>query len=173
MPFIFKKIALTVLRILSAQISQKHFFQFFYSRTWSFSHQWKTINLGVIFFQKRKKVFYTFLQMWLCHFHMIFRIYFFKNILRKTEKEWWFYSFKRHTWKSSGTWLSSMSWKSSTHFMCISKLFCWIKSYRSSRQEVFCKKDVLRNIGKFTGKPLCQGFFFNKVACLRPATLLK
>ena len=80
----FKKIALTVLRILSAQISQKHFFQFFYSRTWSFFHQCKTINLGVIFFQKKKKRFYTFLQMWLCHFHMIFRIYFFKNILRKT-----------------------------------------------------------------------------------------
>ena len=30
--------------------------------------------------------------------------------------------------------------------------------------EVFCKKDVLRNFAKFTGKHLCQRFFFNKVA---------
>ena len=44
---------------------------------------------------------------------------------------------------------------------------------RSSRPEVFCKKGVLRNIAKFTGKHLCQSLFFNKVAGLRPATLLK
>ena len=35
---------------------------------------------------------------------------------------------------------------------------------------VLCKKDVLRNFTKFTGKHLCQSLFFNKV---RPATLLK
>ena len=35
------------------------------------------------------------------------------------------------------------------------------------------KKAVLRNFGKLTGKHLCQGLFFNKVAGLRPATLLK
>ena len=45
---------------------------------------------------------------------------------------------------------------------------------RSSRREVFCKKVVLRNLTKFTGKHLCQSlFFFNKVAGQRPATLLK
>ena len=38
---------------------------------------------------------------------------------------------------------------------------------RSSRQEVFCKKGVLRNVTKFTGKHLCQSLFFNKVAGLR------
>ena len=38
---------------------------------------------------------------------------------------------------------------------------------------MFCKKGVLRNFAKFTGKHLCQSLFFNKVACLRPATLLK
>ena len=43
---------------------------------------------------------------------------------------------------------------------------------RSSRQ-VFCKKGVLRNFANFTGKHLCQSLFFNKVAGLRPATLLK
>ena len=53
---------------------------------------------------------------------------------------------------------------------------------RSSRPEVFCKKGVLRNFTKFTGKHLCQSLIlktpvpeshFNKVAGLRPATLLK
>ena len=45
--------------------------------------------------------------------------------------------------------------------------------YRSSRPEVFCKKVVLRNFTKFTGKHLGRGLFFNKVAGLRPAALLK
>ena len=45
--------------------------------------------------------------------------------------------------------------------------------YRSSRPEVFCKKIVLKNFTKFTGKHQCQSLFFNKVAGLRPATLLK
>ena len=43
----------------------------------------------------------------------------------------------------------------------------------SSRPEVFCKKGVLRNFTKFTGKHLCQSLLFNKVAGPRPATLLK
>ena len=40
------------------------------------------------------------------------------------------------------------------------------KKLRSSRPDVFCKKGVLRNFSKFTGKHLCQGLFFNKVAGL-------
>ena len=36
----------------------------------------------------------------------------------------------------------------------------------SSRPEVLCKKGVLRNFAKFTGKHLCQSLFFNKVASL-------
>ena len=32
---------------------------------------------------------------------------------------------------------------------------------------VFCKKNFLENLAKFTGKHLCQSFFFNKVACLK------
>ena len=43
----------------------------------------------------------------------------------------------------------------------------------SSRPEVFCKKGVIENFAKFTGKHLCQSLFFNKVAGFRPATLLK
>ena len=38
---------------------------------------------------------------------------------------------------------------------------------------MFCKKNVLENFTKPTGKRLCQSFFFNKVARLRPATLSK
>ena len=45
--------------------------------------------------------------------------------------------------------------------------------YRSSRPEVFCKKGVLGNFVKFTGKHLCQSHFSNNVAGLSPATLLK
>ena len=44
---------------------------------------------------------------------------------------------------------------------------------RSSHQRCSIKKCVLRNFAKFTGKHLCQSLFFNKVAGLRPATLLK
>ena len=44
---------------------------------------------------------------------------------------------------------------------------------RSSRPEVFCKKVVLRNFTKWKGKHVCQSLFFNKVAGLRPANLLK
>ena len=44
---------------------------------------------------------------------------------------------------------------------------------RSSHQRCSLKKGVLRNFAKLTGKFLCQSLFFNKVAGLRPATLLK
>ena len=35
-----------------------------------------------------------------------------------------------------------------------------------SEAVVFCKKDVLENFTKFTGKDLCQSLFCNKVAGL-------
>ena len=38
--------------------------------------------------------------------------------------------------------------------------------YRSRHPEMFCKKGVLRNSTKFTGKHLRQGLFLNKVAGL-------
>ena len=37
---------------------------------------------------------------------------------------------------------------------------------RSTRQEEFYKKVVLKNFTRFTGKRLCQSLFFNKVADL-------
>ena len=45
--------------------------------------------------------------------------------------------------------------------------------FRSSRPELFCKKGVLRNFTRFTGQRLCQSLYFNNVASLRLATLLK
>ena len=38
--------------------------------------------------------------------------------------------------------------------------------FRSSRPGVICKKGVLRNFAKFTGKHLCQRLFFNKAVGL-------
>ena len=43
-------------------------------------------------------------------------------------------------------------------------LFSIGKKHGSSRPEVSCKKGVLTNVAKFTGKQLCQSLFFNKVA---------
>ena len=48
-----------------------------------------------------------------------------------------------------------------------------LSKLRSSRPEVFCKKGALRNFAKFTEKYLCRSLVFNKIAGLRPATLLK
>ena len=36
--------------------------------------------------------------------------------------------------------------------------------YRSSRPDIFCRKDVLRKFEKFTGKHLYQSLYFNKGA---------
>ena len=45
--------------------------------------------------------------------------------------------------------------------------------YKSSQQRCFIRKGVLRNFTKFMGKHLCQSLFFNKVAGLRHASLIK
>ena len=62
--------------------------------------------------------------------------------------------------------------------MCCHKWLSVTFCHRTNNQqkqppEVFCKKSVLRNFAKFTGKYLCQSLFFNKVAGLMPTTLLK
>ena len=44
---------------------------------------------------------------------------------------------------------------------------------RNSRPEVFCKKCVLRDFAKFTGKHLYQRLFFNKVAGLEACNFIK
>ena len=48
-----------------------------------------------------------------------------------------------------------------------------LTAFKNSHPEVFCKKGVLRNFTKFTGKHLCRSLFFNKVAGLRHATSFK
>ena len=55
----------------------------------------------------------------------------------------------------------------SSHFF----LHCY--QFRSSHRRCSVRKDVLRNFTKLTGKHLCHNLFFNEVAGLRPATLLK
>ena len=45
--------------------------------------------------------------------------------------------------------------------------------FQKQPSEVFYKKSVLTNFTNFTGKHQCQSLFFNEVAGLRPATLLK
>ena len=48
---------------------------------------------------------------------------------------------------------------------------CSQKQHKTStRSEVFCQESALTIFVKFTGKHLCQSLFFNKVACLKPAT---
>ena len=50
----------------------------------------------------------------------------------------------------------------------------WFSCYiKKQSPDVFCEKGVLRNYTKFTGKQLCQSLFLNKVAGLKPTTLLK
>ena len=53
------------------------------------------------------------------------------------------------------------------------QIYFAVSTSRNSCPEVFCKKGVLRNIAKLTGKHLYQSLFFNKVAGLSAATLLK
>ena len=54
-------------------------------------------------------------------------------------------------------------------------LLKWVISWFIQKQplEVFYTKGALKNSAKFTGKHLRQSLFFNKVAGLRPATLVK
>ena len=59
------------------------------------------------------------------------------------------------------------------HFHLPSKCLCKSASLQKQSPSMFCKKVVLRNFGKFTGKHLRQSLFFNKVTGPRPPTLLK
>ena len=47
------------------------------------------------------------------------------------------------------------------YFLLRNRAYRLVRS-RSSCPEVFCKKGVLRNFAKFTGKHLCQRLFFKK-----------
>ena len=64
------------------------------------------------------------------------------------------------------------------HIIFFTGLWIWldktkrIPGFRSSHLDVFCKKGVLKKL-KTHSKLLCLKIFLNKVADLRPATLLK
>ena len=77
--------------------------------------------------------------------------------------------------KINGITNRSVTFKNMIVIRTLWTLNCWLCSFffRKSHAEVFCKKSVLRNLARFTGKHLRQILFFNKVAGLRPVTLLK
>ena len=65
--------------------------------------------------------------------------------------------------EKSACWKPALSINCATILESLNNYFR-LKKRRSSRPEVFCKKVVLRNFRKFTGKHLCQSLFLNKVA---------
>ena len=65
--------------------------------------------------------------------------------------------------------LSSMFFH--TIVIAVFNQYYFITQLKRIRPKVFCKKGVLRNLGKLTGKHLCQSLFFKKVTGL--ATFLK
>ena len=62
---------------------------------------------------------------------------------------------------------------------CSQKSLCLVffspnlENIEAATRRVLFKKGVLENFARFTGKHLCHSLFFNKVAGLRPTTLLK
>ena len=58
-------------------------------------------------------------------------------------------------------------WLFSDHLYNLFRLKLAVSHVRRGRPKVFCKKVILRNFAKFTGKHLCQRLFFNKVTGLR------
>ena len=70
--------------------------------------------------------------------------------------------------KNKLRWIRFFLWRFNFHDTSVS-----FTNDRSSCPEVLCKKGVVRNFAKLTGKHLRQSLFLNKVAVLRPATLLK
>ena len=52
-------------------------------------------------------------------------------------------------------------------------LYPFLQISDAATRRCFIKKGVTKNFAKFTGKHLCQSLFFNKVAGVRTATLLK
>ena len=59
------------------------------------------------------------------------------------------------------------------HAVAISRNVQRSMNHESSHPDVFCKKSVLKNFPKFTGKYLYQSLFFNAVAGLSLQLILK
>ena len=99
-----------------------------------------------------------------------------KHIARKSE-------FACILWQKYQNWFNWLNWNKNDFVTNDAKNFRKRRliyqkyfeycNYRSSRKKLFLKKLVLKISKKLTGKHLCQSLFFNKVAYLRPATLLR
>ena len=71
-------------------------------------------------------------------------------------------------------WSSDFFVKEMVHFLNFLNFLIHPLSFLQKQPlELFCNKGVLRNFAKFTGKHMCQSIFFDKVAGIRPTTLLK
>ena len=90
-PIYFKKISAHRFEdcICTNELDGLFFRKTFFSRTWSFFHDWKTTNLGVIFFHK--KLILCFFQRWLFNFNILLKTCF-RNLFRKTVS--FFYDWK-------------------------------------------------------------------------------
>ena len=91
-----------------------------------------------------------------------------KTLIKKIQKIWWTgirtYCMSHYPRFGLSYWLESVHY--CFHWKFLVKLVRgW--NYLSSRSEVFCKKSVLKNLSTLTGKRMCQGLDFNKVAGLR------
>ena len=64
-------------------------------------------------------------------------------------------------------------WKRLVHKKLLNLRIIFQTEVQKQLKELFCRKPVVRNFTKSTGKHVCQSLFFNEVAGLRPATLLK
>ena len=74
---------------------------------------------------------------------------------------------------SSGSSKEEVEHKSNKDLFSSMTINLTLDNIQKQPPEVFCKKGILINFASFTGKHLCHSLFFNKVAGLRSATLLK
>ena len=69
--------------------------------------------------------------------------------------------------------ISNSSFLTVTSSSFFSRKYENVSEPRSSHRRCSLRKGIVWNFAKFTRKHLCQSLFFDKVAGLRPATLLK
>ena len=107
----------------------------------------------------------------------------FRNILKISCAEKYEKLQRKHPWRHLSKNSLWKIWHLGLHPRCFPKnipnlsratdLRNTCNNWQMQSPEVFCKKGVLKSFSKFTGKLLCQSLVSNKVAGLRPATLLK
>ena len=94
-----------------------------------------------------------------------------KPLINKFKRIKRYASYKDNIWAADLAEMGSLSSKN-RGVMCHKCFhqYAWAKPIKDkdSCPEVSCKKVVLINFEKLTGKRLCQSLFFNKVAGLRP-----